>query len=737
MPDLATAAAAVSALPHARRDLEMVPVEYRGQAYWTIKDPVASRFYQLREEERFILGLLDGRLSLDEIVSRFEVRFAPRRLKRTELAGFLALLHREGLVAASALGQGEQLLAREQTRRRQAWLAALANVLAIRLPGINPDRALSAAMPWLGWLFSPACLGLAIILMIAAIIVVSVNFGVLIERLPRFGEFFGPGNWLWLAVSLALVKTLHELGHAVTCKRFGGEVNRLGVMLLVFTPALYCDVSDAWMFRSKWRRIAVSAAGVAVELVLAAIATLVWSMTQPGGINALALNVMFVCSVGTLLINGNPLLRYDGYYVLADWLGTPNLQQQSAAAIRRGLAWLFAGVTLDQPRLLAEPGPFLLWTYAALSLIYRGIVIVGILWFVDAVLRPLGLGMVSVLIAVVVLVSVASGPVVRAATFLHSPQSRRQIDRRRLAVSLLALAVVLAAVAMIPLPARVTAPVVTRPIGARQVFVTTAGVLASSREPGEHVAAGQPVAQLVNRRLELEVAELASRESQQQLHVAHLALLQHRQPELADRLPAAEERLADLGGQLAQKRRELARLTLLAPIAGTVLPPPPQVIESGGERLAAFAGTPQEPPNQGCYLAAGTLVCTVADPTRSEAVAIVEQADLATLREGQTVRLALHQLPGTLLAGQVQEIARLESDELPPQVIAERMIPLRAGRDGRAEPVHTYYQATIALAPHDHKLLAGAAGWAKITVDPLPLWLRAYRGLRGTFRTPW
>ena len=715
----------------------MVPVEYRGQPYWTIKDPIASRYYQLREEERFILGLLDGRISLDEIVARFEERFAPRRLARTELAGFLALLHREGLVAASAAGQGEQLLIRERSRRRQAWLAALGNVLAIRLPGINPDRALTAAMPWLAWLFSPAWLGLCLVLAVAALVVVAVNCGVLSERLSRLAEFFGPGNWFWLAVSLALVKSLHELGHAVTCKRFGGEVNRLGVMLLVFTPALYCDVSDAWMFRDRWRRIAVSAAGVVVELVLAAIATLVWSMTEGGWINALALNVMFVCSVGTLLINGNPLLRYDGYYVLADWLGTPNLQQQAAATLRRGLAWLFAGVTLDSPRLLAEPGPILLWSYAIASLIYRGIVIVGILWFLDAVLRPLGLGVISFLIAAMVLTSIAAGPVAQAGAFLHSPVSRKRIDWRRLAVSLLVLASLLAAAMLIPLPARITAPVVTRPIGGRQVFVTTAGVLTSSREPGEQVAAGQPIVQLVNGRLELEMAELASRESQQRLHVSHLALRQHRQPELADQLPAAEERLADLEEQLAHKRRELNRLTLVAPIAGTVLPPPPRVIEPAGERLAAFAGTPLEPQNLGCFLAAGTHVCTVADPARLEAVAIVEQAHLPGLREGQNVRFALAQLPGTLLSGHVQEISRIQSDELPPQIVAERMIPLRADHDGRAAAVHTYYQATIALDPHDHTLLVGATGWAKIVVDPQPLWIRIYRSLRGTFRTPW
>src|SRR4030095_6602025 len=282
-------------------------------------------------------------------------------------------------------------------------------------------------MPSLARLFSPACLGLAVALVVTAIMVVAVNFGVLSERLPRFAEFFGPGNLVWLAVSLALVKTLHELGHAITCKRFGGDVNRLGVMLLVFTPSLYCDVSDAWMFRDRWRRMAVSAAGVAVELILAAIATLVWSMTQPGWINSLALNVMFVCSVGTLLINGNPLLRYDGYYVLADWLETPNLQQQATSTVQRGLAWLFAGVTLEPPRLLAEPGPVLLWTYAITSLIYRGVVIVGIVWFVDAVLRPLGLGTVTFLIGAVVLVSLAVGPGAQIAAFLRSPHCRQHM----------------------------------------------------------------------------------------------------------------------------------------------------------------------------------------------------------------------------------------------------------------------------------------------------------------------
>jgi putative peptide zinc metalloprotease protein len=724
------------AQPLARRDLVIVPIENQGRQDWTVKDPIALRYYQLRDEERFLLGLLDGRLSLDEIVARFEQRFAPRRLRRTELAGFLSLLYREGLVAASAFGQGEQLLARFAAQQRRSWLMALGNLLAIRLPGINPDRFLTAAAPWLTWLFSPACLVLVLVLLTTAVSVALVNFGPLVERLPRLTEFFGPHNLIWLAASLAAVKTLHELGHAVTCKQFGGACNRLGIMLLVFTPALYCDVSDAWMFRERWKRIAVSAAGVAVELILAALAVLVWSMTQPGWMNALALNVMVVCSVNTLLINGNPLLRYDGYYVLADWLGTPNLQQQASAAVRRSLAWLLAGVTADQPRFLAEPGRAVLWSYAIMSLIYRGVVVVGILWVVDATLRPLGLGAISLLIALIVIASIVAGPLSRVASFLNDPTLRRQFNGRWFLASVTIFAGAIAAIAMVPMPVRVTAPVVLRPRNGRPIYVTTAGVLASAKPAGERVAAGELVAQLTNRRLELQVAELASRTAQQRLLAEHLSLRQHRDPELGDQLPAAETRLKDLEMQVSELHREIARLQLVAPITGTILPPP-CTAKAAGDDLSSFVGTPQAPHNLGCYLESGALLCTIGDPQQSEAVAIVDQTEVQALHEGQLVRLMLRQIPRQILRGRVIEISRVQSDHIPPEIVSERMIPVHTGPEGRVRPLHTYYQAVITLEPHDKILLSGAVGWARIEVAPQPLWLRSYRSVRNTLRTPW
>ena len=724
-------------LPAARRDLRASSVELRGQRYWTIKDPVSLRYYQLRDEEHFILGLLDGRHTLAEIAQQFERRFAPRRVRTSELAGFLMMLHREGLVIAPAFGQGEHLADRRWRQRWEKMLAQSLNVLAIRLPGVNPDRFLNFLVPRLAWLFSPWCLLCAVALAITAGAVAAVNFGTLVSRLPTFHEFFGPHNILWLAAALALVKVLHELGHAVACKRFGGECNRLGVMLLVFVPALYCDVSDAWMFSQRWRRIAVSAAGMVVELVLASAALLLWATTEPGWFNALCLNIVFVCSVGTLIINGNPLLRYDGYYILADLLGAPNLGQQASAALRRWSARLLAGVELDQPRRLAEPGWGPLLGYGLASTLYRGLVILAVLWLIHAALAPHGMAVVAQLVTILVLGALAIGPVRALVQFFRDPSRRSRVQPRRLVLSLVVLSAILAALLAIPLPSRVTAPVVLRPAGARQVYVNTAGVLEWSVAAGDSVRKDQPLASLRNRGLELEAIELASRVQQQRLHVEQLELRRHDVPALGDQLPAAQKALADLQEQRNQKQRELGRLQLIAPIAGVVIPPPARPEHQGQGELVEFAGTPLDPENLGCRLEAGALFCQVGEPDRLEALVIAGEADVERLRPGQRVRLSLNMTPGEILTGRVEDVARINASELPPELIAADLLLVRHGADGRLRPLGNYYQAVVALDDSPDLLLTNPIGWAKIRVDPQPLGLHLYRTLRSTFRLPW
>jgi putative peptide zinc metalloprotease protein len=718
-------------------ELRAAPLEFHGRKYWTVKDPVSLRYYQLREEEYFILRLLDGSHSLDEIVARFQERFAPRRLKRSELSGFLLMLHREGLLVARALGQGEHLLARRSRRLRELWLARLTNPLAIRFPGIDPDPWLSKFVPRLRWMFTRGFLAACLLLVAAAIVLVAMEFDTVVERLPHFRDFFGPANVIWLLVALAAVKTLHELGHAVACKHYGGECHQLGLMLLVFAPALYCDVSDAWMFSGWRKRVAVSAAGMVVEMVLAAVATWIWWSTYHGWLNAMALAVMFVCSVGTLLINGNPLLRYDGYYVLADLIGAPNLRQQSSAAVNRLLARLLAGVKIQQPQLLAQPGQGWLLAYGLASTVYRWLVILGILWLIHAALAPHGLAILAQILTAIVLFSLVAGPIGAVLRFLQNPGKRAQVRIGRLIAATMVVALLAAVLLAVPLPMRVTAPVVARPEGARHVYVTTGGTLQESVAAGANVTAGQPLARLHNRGLELEIAVLAARRDQQRLHLQLLALRQHEDAELGDQLPAAKRALADLEEQLAGKQRQRDQLTLSAPIAGTVLPPRRRTQRTADDELPTYDGTPLEQQNIGCSLESGELLCLVGDPQRLEAVALIDQSEIPFIRPGQHVRLQLAETPGRILTGRVLRVARINVDDPPPELLAGGLLPVerRGGADPR--PLGNTYEVVVAFDQGQGPLLIGATGWASIHAEPQPLGARHYRGLRSTFRLPW
>src|SRR5262249_5550710 len=169
--------------------------------------------------------------------------------------------HRGNLLVANATGQGGELLKRDNQRRRQKWLELAGNFLCLRFRGIDPDRFLNWLNRRAGWIFSPIAAICAFALIFTSAALVAAEFDSVWLRLPSFRAFFAANNWFWLAVTMCVTKILHELGHGLACKRFGGECHEMGVMLLVLSPCLYCNVSDAWLIPSDWRRAASSAAG--------------------------------------------------------------------------------------------------------------------------------------------------------------------------------------------------------------------------------------------------------------------------------------------------------------------------------------------------------------------------------------------------------------------------------------------------------------------------------------------
>ena len=717
-----------------RPDLQIRPQWFRNRRHWVVKDPLSLNYFHLLDEEYAILKMLDGRTSLASIQQRFEQQFAPYRISLARLQSFLGDLHQRGLIQSDAPGQGERLLQRRGQRTRRTWLRAWGNLLALRLPGVDPDRFLERLAPRCAWMLTRTAISVWLLVVLAALALVIVHHDTLWARLPDFRSFFHAENLLWLALGMAGVKVLHEMGHAVACKHFGAACHDLGLMFLMFTPCLYCDVSDAWMLANRWQRIAVSAAGLYVEIFLAAICTFLWWFSEPGLLNSLCLNIMFVCSVSALIFNGNPLMRFDGYYILSDLVEIPNLQSRSSSALYRLLAWWTLGVELPGERAIAERRGFWLAAYAAAAIAYRWMVVIGCFFFLNAILKPYRLELLAHALMGIILVGMAAAPAWRASQFFRNPMLRRQIRRGRLSRTVLVILLAVLALALVPVPHRVRAPMLLQPDDARYVYVAASGTLQESVAAGEAVQADEVVARLADQRIELELAALDSERQQQHLHVRYLESQRGRDAEAAVQLPAARERLAELDEQLRQVRRQQQLLTLRAPVAGTVIAPPRQTGRpASAGRLPTWPGTPLDPENLGCQLQAGTLLCLIGDPSRLQGIALIDQAGIEFVQPGQRVTLLMNQMPGQPLTGTIADVAKIDLQAVPPNLAAASGLATRQNKDGVTQPMSTAYQARIALDQHGRNLAAGDLGRCKIAVCPQPLGQRLLRYLRRTF----
>ncbi len=338
----------------ARRDLSVHEVQHGDQWYWVLKDPLRNELFRLRADQYALHQLLDGRRSLEEIRARLVGEFRDLTVTLAQLQELVVDLFRKGLVWSTRPGQGAPLARRQRENRRRRLFAALQSPLFIRLPGWDPQRALDRAFPWVRGLFHPAALLAGAVLVAAMWCFMLVRFDEFRQRLPSLAEFFNSGSLLAIWCAVAAAKTLHELGHAFACRRYGGECHEIGVALMMFSPSMYCDVSDAGRLPSRTARLAIGAAGMFVELVLSALAFGLWWNTREGLVHQVSWAVFFVTNVSVVAFNLNPLLRLDGYYMLSDWLGIPNLRTKADRLFGRWLGRTALGLAIPEDPLLAR-----------------------------------------------------------------------------------------------------------------------------------------------------------------------------------------------------------------------------------------------------------------------------------------------------------------------------------------------------------------------------------------------
>ncbi|VTR98614.1 m50 family : Multidrug resistance efflux pump OS=Singulisphaera acidiphila (strain ATCC BAA-1392 / DSM 18658 / VKM B-2454 / MOB10) GN=Sinac_6853 PE=4 SV=1: Peptidase_M50 [Gemmata massiliana] len=493
-----------------RPDLQAFEQKYEGKSFTVVKDPVCLRYYRFNKQEHFVFQLFDGKHTMEEVQEAFEDEFKPMRLEQSDLEGFARQLVTAGLVQNEQPGAARHLFQRRAKQRRLRRLATLSNILYLKIPVFDPDRLLTWMFRYLWWVFTTWFFAASVGLMLAAVVHVTLHFNTFQAKLPAYQEFFTWNSVLYMWLSLGVVKVIHEFGHGLSCKAFGGECHEMGVLLMCLSPALYANVTDAWTLADKWKRIIISFAGIYVELVIASIATFVWWYTPVYPvINNIALCIMVLCSVSTVMFNANPLMRFDGYYILADWLEVPNLREKANKYLNNLFQAKCLGIDVPPEAYMAPWRKWLFVIYAVASWVYRWVVTFSILWFFADFMGP-KLKILSQMLAIMSLASLFVWPGYKLIKNIRQRGRLPDMKAARVYVTLAVFSALLLAFFFLPLPvSRVheTGLVAVDPDALDAVMLTEPARLESLADvsSGQQVRRGQLLGTFKSDSLEIEL----------------------------------------------------------------------------------------------------------------------------------------------------------------------------------------------------------------------------------------
>ncbi len=722
-----------------RPDLSIERQTNQGKEIWVVKDPIGLKYFRFLEEEFKLLSWLDGNRSLDDLRQCFEDYFAPQTTNVQEMWHFVSMLHENNLVVSNVAGQGTHLQKRHDESRWRDLKGCLSNVLAIRFKGIDPDRFLTWLHATLRWFFTPAAVVISGLLGLAALLLITVHWATFQSRLPLFHEFFAAVNWAYLAGVLIVTKILHEFGHGLACKHFGCECHEMGLLLLVFTPCLFCDVSDSWRLPNKWRRAAIGAAGMYIELYLASLATFVWWFSaRDSALSNICLCTMFVSSVSTLVFNANPLMRYDGYFILSDLAEIPNLREKAVNGVsKKARQYFFETEERDNPY-LPERYSWFFAGYAIAATIYGWFVTASVLWFLQRVLKPYRLQVLGQILAAFALWALVAVPLGKAFKYMATPGRITVVKKPRLWIAGGFVFALLAGVIWVPLPHHVSCLLELHPREAISVYVTTPGRLDRiNTSEGTPVLAGTVLGTLHNGELAQQMLELIAKKTMLDSQIKSVNFYTGSAASDARRqLRQMQEALRSIQEQIVEKQREQDFLSLAAPVAGTVLPPP--VIPSSADDealLPTWSGSPLEPQNLGAWLPTRTLFCQIGNPAKWEAILLIDQADMDFVRVDQEVAIKLDGLPHRTFVGKISAISPADLKRTPHEPSQKNAGANAAKSADSAEHSTTIsYEARVPLNDDELLFLRGIRGRAKIDAQNLSLGDRLWRYLSHTFR---
>lgn len=666
------AAAAVSSgfLPPLREELALYPGPRAldGSPTWTLHDPARNQFFRIGWPEF-------------EMLSRWDVGDAAALVERVRHETTLDLAPEDvGDVARFLLGHnlarasGREgtigLLAKAGAMRQHWAMWLLKNYLFLRIPLVRPDGLLTAAYPWIRWVFTPTFRKAVLLVGLLSLYLVARRWD---DYLDTFSYLFSIEGAIYFALTLSALKVVHELGHAFTAKRYGCRVPSMGVAFLVLWPVLYTDVTESWKLPSRAQRVAVGVSGVATELICAVFATLAWSFLPDGPVRSAAFLVSTTTWVSTVLINLSPFMRFDGYFVFSDWLEMPNLHTRAFALARWWLRERLLGLGDPAPEELPPGRRAFVIAFAFFTWAYRLSLFLGIAALVyHFTVKLVGIGLMAVEVGYFIM-----RPIWIEAKAVWKLRGRLRWGRAPMLSG--AAVIVLLLGVIVPWRSAVEAPALLRSARQEKVFAPEQGtrVVAIDVQDGAAVAKGAPL-------IELESPDLSFKMEQARTDVAVLqwqVQMQGVAPDLLARSRVAEHEYDAANAQYRALADASTRLHVAAPMAG-------RVVDIADDL------------RPGLWLPPKTRLLSVVDVGESEIDAYVYESDLSRIAVGNSATFYPDGGFLSSLEARVTTIDRANTRLLPEAYLASRFggaIPVRETPQGELVPERAVYR--IVLTP--------------------------------------
>ncbi len=714
-----------------RSELEWQHRIVHGASRWLLHDPIRSKFFYFSSQEYHWATQLDGSLPMKDWLAMVSVDAGA---DQNFGMNFLQQLESQSLLLHDGFGQGKARMHRRNARDSKIRRSLPFRLLTIRVPLFDPTPWTARMRPLADLWFSKAMFALTGALTFVFLMLLVRQFNFVQSEFANWTSLLTLRNVFLTLAAYAALKSFHEISHILACVHHGVQCREIGLLFIAFTPCVYCDVSDAWRLANRTHRASIAAAGVYAEMLIAVTAGILWLSTYPGILHSCLFLLALLGSVSTLLVNANPLLRYDGYHVLVDLWDVPNLMEQANEALWAPLKnFLYQ---IPQPSRPLDSSPWLLGCFGCCAFLYRWWLTAMILLAVHLLGQYWHLTLLSSFVIALTISGIAMQWFANGKFFWIHAIRNHQLRMARLTGIALLLCTLVSIVVFTPFAHRLEIPGVVQGGDSIPLYVAEPGFLSSFIREGDDIRQGETIVILRSPALALEWESIQGRLSSLRQELESTKKAASSDPNAASGILLLETKIATEVAQLKSvgDRRQLLDIT--SPIDGRFVSgqdsPSPQ---EHPLELANWVNVPLDPMNQNAYLDRGVLLGWIVNDHELSIEGYASEYELYLLQQGQPALVRLDQHPNNTFEGHLVKLSHEPADVLPKTITGDSRLPWSWREEKPSQERENLYRLSITVRS-DHPITFTQFGLATVQLQgpSQSLWNRALRFLQRSFR---